>query len=198
MEHQKLWIRLRRINLPSKHGRSGGCNREDPEPPRQPPRRPPRGELFCSPQYRAAKTALCPHWEVLSQNHPTRLHRYSPSEVEILRVSNFLTGGNQTELLRPQRIRALIRLEVKEHAVIIASMPLCDEWGLVAAPVAPEVAARGANEELTTSQRSRLVNRLLMAQEAIEEHEGPDALVHLPRWCLRPSHLASPVPQHWG
>jgi hypothetical protein len=43
----------------------------------------------------------CPHWEVLSQNHPMRLHRDSPSEGEILMVSNFLTGGNQTELLRP-------------------------------------------------------------------------------------------------
>jgi hypothetical protein len=38
-------------------------------------------------------------------------------------------------------------------------MPLCDEWGLVAAPVAPEVAAsaapevaaRGENKELTTA-----------------------------------------------
>jgi hypothetical protein len=43
----------------------------------------------------------CPHWEVLSWNHPTRLHRGSPSKGEILRVSNFLTGGNQTKLLRP-------------------------------------------------------------------------------------------------
>jgi hypothetical protein len=42
------------------------------------------------------------------------------------------------------------------------------------------------------AQRSRLVNRLLAAQEAIEEGEGPDALVHLPRRHLRPSHLASP------
>jgi hypothetical protein len=38
----------------------------------------------------------CPHWEVLSQNHPTRLHQEGPSEDEILRVSNFLTGSNQT------------------------------------------------------------------------------------------------------
>jgi hypothetical protein len=38
-----------------------------------------------------------PHWEVLSQNHPTRLHQEGPSEDEILRVSNFLTGSNQTE-----------------------------------------------------------------------------------------------------
>jgi hypothetical protein len=58
----------------------------------------------------------CPHSDVLSQNHPTRLHRDSPSEDEILRVSNFLTGGNQTELWRPQRIRALIRLEAEERA----------------------------------------------------------------------------------
>jgi hypothetical protein len=71
-------------------------------------------------------------------------------------------------------------------------MPLCDEWGLVAAPTAPEVAARGENKELTTAQRSRLVNRLLVAQDTIKEGEGPDALVHLPRWCLRPSHLVSP------
>jgi hypothetical protein len=32
----------------------------------------------------------CPYWEVLSQNHPTRLHRDSPSEGKILMVSNFL------------------------------------------------------------------------------------------------------------
>jgi hypothetical protein len=134
----------------------------------------------------------CPHWEVVSRNHPTRLHRDIPSEVEILRVSNFLTRGNQMELLRPQRIHALIQLEAEECAAIIASMPLCDEWGLVAAPAAPEVAAREANEELTTVQRSHLVNCLHVAQEAIEEGEGPDALVHLPRRRLRPSHLASP------
>jgi hypothetical protein len=134
----------------------------------------------------------CAHWEVLSRNHPTRLHWDIPSEVEILRVSNFLTHGNQMELLRPQRIRALIQLEAEERAAIIASMPLCDEWGLVAAPAAPEVVAREANEELTMVQRSRLVNRLHVAQEAIEEGEGPDALVHLPRWRLRPSHLACP------
>jgi hypothetical protein len=58
----------------------------------------------------------CPHWDVLSQNHRTRLHHDSPSEDEILRVSNFLTGGNQTELWRPQRIRALIWLEAEERA----------------------------------------------------------------------------------
>jgi hypothetical protein len=50
----------------------------------------------------------CPHWEVLSRNHPTRLHLDSPSEGEILMVSNFLTGGNRAELLRPLRILALI------------------------------------------------------------------------------------------
>jgi hypothetical protein len=43
----------------------------------------------------------CPHWEVLSQNHPTRLHREGPSEDKILRISNFLTSSNQKELLRP-------------------------------------------------------------------------------------------------
>jgi hypothetical protein len=43
----------------------------------------------------------CPHWEVLSRNHLMRLQRDSPSEDEILRVSNSLTGGNQMELLRP-------------------------------------------------------------------------------------------------
>jgi hypothetical protein len=109
-----------------------------------------------------------------------------------LRVSNFLTGSNQTELLRPRWIRALIRLDAEERAAIIASMPLCDEWGPVAAPAAPEVAAGGGDKELTTAQRSRLVNRLLVDQEAIEEGEGPDALVHLPRRRLTLSHLASP------
>jgi hypothetical protein len=135
---------------------------------------------------------------VLSQNHPTRLHQEGPSEDEILRVSNFPTGSNQTELLRPQRIRALILLDTEERAAITTSMTLCDEWGLVAALAAPVVATRGADEELTTPQRSRLVNRLLVDQEAIEEGEGPDALVHLPRRCLRLSHLASPGPQRLG
>jgi hypothetical protein len=82
-------------------------------------------------------------------------------------------------------------------------MPLCDVWALFAAPVAPEVpalaaselAARGENKELTMMQRSHLVNRLLVAQETIEEGEGPDALVHLPRRHLRPSHLVSDDPQ---
>jgi hypothetical protein len=92
-----------------------------------------------------------PNWEALSRNHPMRLHRDSPSEDEILRVSNFLTGGNQTELLWSQRIRALIRLEAEEHAAIIASMPLCDEWGPVVAPVTQEVADGVAGEELTTA-----------------------------------------------
>jgi hypothetical protein len=36
----------------------------------------------------------CPHWEVLSRNHQTRLHQEGPSEDEILRVSNFLIGSN--------------------------------------------------------------------------------------------------------
>jgi hypothetical protein len=116
-----------------------------------------------------------------------RLHRDSPSAGEIPRVSNFLTGGNQMELLRPQRIYALIRLETEERVAIVASMPVCNKWGLIPAPVAPEVAApatlkvaaRGGNEELTTVQRSCLVHRLLMAQETIEEDEGTDALVHL-------------------
>jgi hypothetical protein len=134
----------------------------------------------------------CPHWEVLSRNHPIRLHRENPSEDEIIRVSNFLTCSNQTELLRPQRIRALIWLEAKERAAIIASMPLCEEWGPIAVPAAPEVAVGAAGKELTMAQRSHLVNRLLAAQEAIEEGEGSDALAHLPRRRLRPSHLASP------
>jgi hypothetical protein len=56
-----------------------------------------------------------------------RLHCDSPSEGEILRVSNFLTGGNRTELLRPQRLRAVVPLETKERAAIVASMPLCDQ-----------------------------------------------------------------------
>jgi hypothetical protein len=34
----------------------------------------------------------------------------------------------------------LIRLGTEERKAILASMPHCDEWGLVAAPVAPEVA----------------------------------------------------------
>jgi hypothetical protein len=42
------------------------------------------------------------------------------------------------------------------------------------------------------AQRSRLISSLLVTQEAVEEDEGPDALVRLPRWRLRPSHLASP------
>jgi hypothetical protein len=37
-----------------------------------------------------------PHWEVLFRNHPTRLHCENPFEDELLRVSNFLTGSNQT------------------------------------------------------------------------------------------------------
>jgi hypothetical protein len=78
-----------------------------------------------------------------------RLHCDSPSEGEILRVSNFLTSGNQTELLRHQRVRALIQLETEERAAIIAYMLLYDEWGLIAAPAAPEVAARGEIKELT-------------------------------------------------
>jgi hypothetical protein len=72
------------------------------------------------------------------------------------------------------------------------SMPLCDEWGFVAAPAAPEVAAREGSKELTMAQRSRLVHRLLVAQETIEEDEGTDTLVHLPWRRLRPSHLVSP------
>jgi hypothetical protein len=79
-----------------------------------------------------------------------RLHQEGPSEDNILRVPNFLIGSNQTELLRPQRIRALIQLDTEECAAITVSMPLCDEWGPVAAPVAPVVAAGGADKELTT------------------------------------------------
>jgi hypothetical protein len=50
----------------------------------------------------------CPHWEVLCRNHPTRLHQESPSSSEIITVSNFLDGGNQKELSRPQGVRLLI------------------------------------------------------------------------------------------
>jgi hypothetical protein len=96
-------------------------------------------------------------------------------------VSNFLTGGNKTELLRPLRIRALVRLRTEERMAITASMPLCDEWGLVSATAALEVAAREGNEERTMAQRSHLVRRLLPAQETIEEDKGIDALIHLPR-----------------
>jgi hypothetical protein len=39
----------------------------------------------------------CPHWEVLSRNHPMRLHHDNPSEVEILRVSNFLTSARKPD-----------------------------------------------------------------------------------------------------
>jgi hypothetical protein len=71
-------------------------------------------------------------------------------------------------------------------------MPHCDEWGPAAVPAALEVAAGGADDDLTVAQRSRLIGRLLVAQEAIEEDEGSDALVHLTWRRLRPSHLASP------
>jgi hypothetical protein len=37
--------------------------------------------------------------------------------------------------------------------------------------VAPEVATGGADEDLTTAQRSRLIDRLLVAKEAIEDEE---------------------------
>jgi hypothetical protein len=67
-------------------------------------------------------------------------------------------------------------------------MPLCDKWGPIVAPTVPKVAAGRVDKELTTVQRSRL----LVDQEAIEEDEGSGTLVHLPRWRLRPSHLASP------
>jgi hypothetical protein len=70
-------------------------------------------------------------------------------------------------------------------------MPLYDEWGPVVAPAALEVAVGAAGEEFTMAQRIRLVSRLLVDQEAIEEDEGPGALVHLPRRRLRSSHLAS-------
>jgi hypothetical protein len=71
----------------------------------------------------------CPHCEVLSQNHPTRLHQESPPKSEILTISKFLTGSSQTELLRPQRVCMLIGLSTAKREAIIASMPLCDEWG---------------------------------------------------------------------
>jgi hypothetical protein len=50
----------------------------------------------------------CPHWDMLSRNHPMRLHQESPSKSVILTISNFLTGGNQIELLRPQNVCMLI------------------------------------------------------------------------------------------
>jgi hypothetical protein len=67
----------------------------------------------------------CPHWEVLSWNHPTSLHQEGPYEDEILRVSNFLTRSNQTELLRPQRIHALIDWTARSTRP--SSMPLYDD-----------------------------------------------------------------------
>jgi hypothetical protein len=36
----------------------------------------------------------------------------------------------------------------------------------------PEVVVGGADEDLTVVQRNRLIGRLLVAQEAIEEDEG--------------------------
>jgi hypothetical protein len=75
---------------------------------------------------------------------------------------------------------------------IIVSMPLCDEWGHPTTPMAPGVVIGGADKDLTMAQRSLLIGRLLVAQEAIEEDEGPDALVRLPRRRLRPSNPASP------
>jgi hypothetical protein len=74
-------------------------------------------------------------------------------------------------------------------------MPLWDVWGPAAAPTAPEVAAGGADKDLTTSQRNCLIGGFLMAQEAIEDEEGPDALVRLPRRRLRLSHQPAPRPQ---
>jgi hypothetical protein len=37
-----------------------------------------------------------PHWEVLSREHPTRMHQESPSSSKVVTISNFLTGGDQT------------------------------------------------------------------------------------------------------
>jgi hypothetical protein len=86
----------------------------------------------------------------------------------------------------------LIRLSMEEREAILASMPRCNEWVPAAVLAAPEVAASRVDKDLTMAQRSHLITRLLVAQEAIEEDEGPDALVRHPQWCLRPSHLASP------
>jgi hypothetical protein len=71
-------------------------------------------------------------------------------------------------------------------------MPCCEEWGIAATLVALGMDTVGAGEGLTMVQRSHLITRLLVAQETIEEGEGSDALVHLPRQCLRMLHLASP------
>jgi hypothetical protein len=106
-------------------------------------------------------------------------------------ISNFLTGGNQIELLRPQNVCMLNQLSTMECEANLASMPCCDEWGPTAVPAAPEVTAKGADEDLAVAQRSRLIGRLLMAQDAIEEDEASDALVCLPRRRLRLWHLAS-------
>jgi hypothetical protein len=94
------------------------------------------------------------------------LHQEGPSEGEILLIFNFLTSGNQTELLRPLRVHVLIRLSATDHEAIITSMPLYDEWDPIVFLAALEVAIGGADEDLTMV-RSLLMCHLLVAQEAI-------------------------------
>jgi hypothetical protein len=86
----------------------------------------------------------------------------------------------------------VIQLSTAEREAILVSMPRCDEWGPAAILAAPEVITGGADEDLFVAQRSHLIGRLLVAQKAIEEDEGSDALVCRPRRRLRSSHLASP------
>jgi hypothetical protein len=98
--------------------------------------------------------------------------------------SNFLTDSSQTELLRPQNVRMPIRLSTAEREAILAPVPRCNEWGPAAVPAAPEVAVGRGDGGRTVAQRSHLISRHLVAQEAIEEDAGRDALVCLPRRCL--------------
>jgi hypothetical protein len=77
-------------------------------------------------------------------------------------VPNFLIGGDQKELLRPQGVHMLIRLSTAEREAILASMPHCDEWGHVAVPAAQEVATRGADEDRTMVRRSHLFGHILV------------------------------------
>jgi hypothetical protein len=45
----------------------------------------------------------------------------------------------------------LTQLSIVKCEAIIASMPLCDEWGPTAILAAPDVGIRGADEDLTVA-----------------------------------------------
>jgi hypothetical protein len=83
-------------------------------------------------------------------------------------------------------------MSTADREAILASMPHYNEWGLVVALAAPKVAAGGASENLSVEQKCHLFPRVLVAEETIKENKGPDALVHHPRWSLRPSDLPTP------